>query len=1472
MMSSGRNRELVGIVGIGASAGGLEAFRRLLPTLDPEAGWAYVLVQHLDPEHETMIPELLANSTSMPVRLVREQVRVEPDHVYVIPPNSMLRLDRDELRLENPVDAAERRQPIDEFFKSLAEQTGSRAVACVFSGTGSDGTVGLQAVKEAGGMTVVQRPETAKYDGMPRSALGSGLVDHVIDLEQLSERLAERVTNLPQEDHVALEEVADSVDTICRILGKRVKHDFTNYKQATLSRRIQRRMTARKTANSEEYVQLLRDDPEECDALFRDLLISVTAFFRDEDAFRALSRALVSILEEAHEVRVWVPGCATGEEAYSLAIIIMEGLRRLDRNDVPVKIFATDIDNPALEVGRSGRYAASSLQRLDRDLVDRYFEPMANDYVVRRRLRECVIFSEHNLISDPPFSRMDLVSCRNVLIYLEAPLQKNVLRLLHYALNPGGLLLLGPAEGVSGHESRFAEVDGSQRIFRAKDTSQRLPPAMAMAMGVSVKRSSAEPSRADSFRKRSDISVLQMRRVLEAYGPASLVVEDDGNIVSACGDLERYLELKSWGPLESNALQLARPELRAELRLGILNARRKGERTVISETAVESRGEIQRLRVVIAPFPTSQADELFLITFHDLAPPEPAPEVSEESETPVSQLEAELRLTRRNLQITVDELETSNEEMMSANEELMSMNEELQSSNEELQTSQEELQSVNEELETVNTELQLKVHQLDRARNDLRNLFEATSIPTLFLDQSLVIKHCTPTCGLVFRIIESDIGRSIKDIVPRFTGADIPEIARRVLRTLQAEELTVTLEGQDRDQHFLCRVHPYRTDENVIDGVVVAFVDVTEQQITSNELRRSELRARRRADELRAIYESVPSGLALLDPELRFVSVNRALAELDGVPAKGHVGRTPSEFLGDAGPQIEELLARVVEEMQPATGVGIRHAHANEVRHYTLHALPILQPDTRELEFVSITLDDVTETVRYQSELEKKDQMLAIAQDASESGVWDWQPGNSDASHFSPHYKKLFGMPVDVDARREDFRAYLSAEERTRTERETEAIFSDPTRSNWLIEYCIRHPTRGRRWLQGRGRIQRDEDGKVTRVTGITVDITERKLMEEALRRSNEHKDEFLAMLGHELRNPLAAIGHVADLLDDAAADTAKIGKLRSILRRQVAHMSRQLDELLDVSRVAAGKLNVTLTTTDLTAVVSDVVGDLQSMFAERGQEMSYERPSEPIYVRGDEVRLSQALGNLLDNARKFTRPEDAVHVTLERIGEEAVLKVRDEGAGMEPELLEHLFEPFQQGPQDLSRDLGGLGLGLSLVQGIVSLHQGSVTAHSDGPGTGSEFAIRLPAVDKPPDTPIRLEEPRPGVTTEVLLIEDNEDAAELLAELLRGLGHSVRVANSGEAGVQLAQQIRPRFVICDIGLPGMSGFEVAAELRRSRDLDGVRLVALTGYGRTDDRKRSEAAGFDFHLTKPVDIRQLEAVLGAEPAAPDSEE
>jgi two-component system, chemotaxis family, CheB/CheR fusion protein len=911
------------IVGIGASAGGLEAFKSFFAHMPADTGMAFVLVQHLDPHHGSMLVELLGRHTDMTVTEAEDRMPVVANRVFVIPPNATLTIKDRVLRVTRPAPAREHRRPIDTFFCSLAEDQGECAVCIVLSGTGSDGTLGLSTIKEHGGLTLAQAEiDSTAMSGMPQSAAATGLVDHIMPVETMPATLVEYHRHLidvagHKDADGNRRDTARHLSAITALLRVATGHDFSHYKQNTLIRRVQRRMQVLQIDTAPAFIERLRMEPREVELLFREFLIGVTQFFRDPHAFDALRATVLPKLLETKgadsQVRIWVPGCATGEEVYSIGIVLREAMEALGAAP-KVQIFGTDIDAAAVAVARTGRYS-KKMVGVSPERLERWFAEEGNEYCPIKEVREMCVFSTHSVVKDPPFSKLDLISCRNLLIYLETELQDRVIRTFHYALRPGGYLALGQSEGVTRNAKLFAAIDKKNRIFQRRETSTMALPELSLSSPAALAPLAQTATRAPPpVHDRLDHGV---RRVMEKHSPAYVVIDKHHDILRfSGGEVGRYLE-PSPGTASLNLFGIVRKGLRPAVRSALQQAYATGKPVTTETIAFKADGRSRSVRLIVEPLPEGGADSrLCVVAFQD-ASVHASIDAKTQTETlhpDLHVLEQELHATKAQLQATIDELETSNEEMKSANEEYQSVNEELQSSNEELETAKEEMQSVNEELQTINAEMSSKNDMLTRLNSDLKNLLDSAQIATIFLDSQLRIKNFTPGMTDLFHLREGDRGRPITDIVTRLNYEDLRRDVAKVLRSLAVVENEVQLTKDEAT--FIMRIRPYRTVDNVIDGVVITFVDITQRK------RYEEDRAR-----LAAIVDSSQDAVIGHSFDGFITSWNRGAERIFGFTADEAMGKPLSILLpadqADEMPQILEKLER---------GERIDHYEINRLR------------------------------------------------------------------------------------------------------------------------------------------------------------------------------------------------------------------------------------------------------------------------------------------------------------------------------------------------------------------------------------------------------------------------------------------------------------------------------------------------------------------------------------------------------------
>jgi two-component system CheB/CheR fusion protein len=1640
------------VIGLGGSAGALEALESFFSNLPADSGLSFVIVQHLERHHPSMLPELLGQKSRMPVLQAQAGARVEPDHVYVIAPNTLLTIDRGVLRV-SPAAEAGPQATIDAFLRSLAEDQGEGAVGIILSGTGSDGAAGLRAIRENGGLTLAQAPETARHDGMPRAVIESGLVDHVLPVEKMPAVLlshalhvAPRAGNGGRHESSASTEGLDaqlvsSLGAICSILRKRTGHDFGRYKEGTLLRRIRRRLLIQHISSVAEYLQLLERESGEVSSLLKDLLIGVTQFFRDPSTFALLEERIVPALIEGKDagvpVRIWVPGCASGEEAYSIAILVRERLDRLHTRCL-VQIFATDIDGEMLAEARRGRYPERIAEQVSRERLERFFAREGTTYQANKELREMCIFSMHSLIRDPPFSSLDLISCRNLLIYLEADLQKKLVPLFHYALRSRGYLLLGPSEGLAAHSDLFETVDKKHRIFRRRDTVLRPIVDFPFSRhGYSLASNAAPSKEARLPTPQQKARAAYERMLLDDYTPPSAVVNERGDVIFLGGRIGQYLQPPA-GTLITNLLDVVRGTLRVEV-LAALHAATRTQRKVVRDNVpFEMEEGVRHLRLTVRPVAgLERGAGLYAVVLQERAPVEEAEGdelVVSSPEPALEQLETELRTTRADLKFAVEEAEAANEELKSSNEELISTNEELQSANEELQTSKEELQSLNEELETVNAELEQKVEELGAANSDLQNLFASTEIATIFLDRDLKVARFTPAVTALFRLLESDVGRPIDDFAPRFVGQDVVADAREVLRSLTPIERQVgAAEGAS---WFILRVAPYRTVENVIAGVVVTFVDISQ-------LKRSEEALRASEERFRLLVEDVKDyAIFMLAPDGSVASWNVGAERLKGYRAEEIIGEDFSRFYLPedvrAGKPRRELEVATAEGRLELEGWRVRKDGS---RFWADIVLSAIRDQAGNLRGFGKVTRDFTERKRAEEALHESEERLRRAQEIAHLGSWELDLAQDQLS-WSDEVYRIFGLqPREFVATYEAFLEAVHPEDRAAVSAAYSGSLREGRDSYEIEHRVIRKAGGDIRVVHEKCEHVRDAAGRIVRSIGMVHDITDRKRDEEALLRSREglrllaeaslrvvrqadlegmlqaiseaaltltgarsatcghgyvngqfiiggaarapgapacppgkmfvmekggvhmdlvegadairltdaemrahprwwglpdehvpmrgllgvrllgrqgqtsgmllvtdkeqgdftaedesllrqlatlaslasqhvevrisleesdrQKNHFLAMLSHELRNPLAPIRNSLYILERAAPGGEQARRAQTVIDRQVVHLMHLVDDLLDVTRISRGKVQLQRERLELRDLVHRAVEDNRWEFARNGIELQLDLPAVPLWIDGDRTRIVQVIGNLLHNSAKFTQAGGKATVSVEANVDlrHAIVRVRDTGVGIAPELLPRVFEPFSQADTTLDRSKGGLGLGLALVKGLVEMHGGTASVESDGLDRGAQFTVRFPLeTAELPAAPARVVI-APSPPRRILVIEDNVDAADSLREVLELGEHMVEVAYSGPAGIERAREFLPDVVLCDIGLPDMDGYQVARAMRANPALRETTLVALTGYAAPEDITRSREAGFDSHLAKPPSLEKIEEAIAPRPGA-----
>lgn len=1304
------------IVALGASAGGLEALEQFFRGVSADNGLAYVVVQHLSPDFRSMMGELLRRVTNIPIEVIANGTIVLPNRIYLLPPKNDVILAAGKLLLAERSPGSELNFPIDHFFRSVAQECRTLGVGVVLSGTGNDGTRGICDIHDAGGLVLAQNEGSAKFFGMPHAAHSTGVVKLMLVPEVMGaailDHYKECLTRTQDAEPTGeSSEIEGPMYTIFHLLKRQCNVDFADYKTSTISRRIQRRIMLAGVDTLTDYVEMLKRNSEEVERLYKDLLIGVTGFFRDKDVFEKLEREVIPTLMNRlgpnDEFRAWCVATATGEEAYSLAILVHEYLEAHGQHRQS-RIFASDIHRESLNKASRAVFQEDALSGLSEERIARYFEHKSDGFHLSPELRKMVVFVPHNVIKDAPFTRLDLITCRNMLIYLIPAAQRKVLSLFHFAMKRNGILCLGPSETTGELAEEFQVLDERTKIF----LKRREIPLPANFRMPSLSAPAYPPNMPQSVLARA-IPIRDLvgtyDRLLTDFMPPSVLIDKNRTILHTFGGASQYMRHRD-GRLTKDVLDHIHDDLRSPLSAAIRKVQRERKPVLVTRLRLSDAESNANIAMEVRSVSDPKCDEeRFLLIFRTESPT-PLPDETERvdgREYPSEQfelLERELQHTRDSLQATIEELQTTNEEMQSANEQLIASNEELQSTNE-------ELHSVNEELYTVNAEHQRKIDELTELTDDMDNLLNSTNVHTIFLDSDLRIRRFTPGVAGTFNLIPQDVGRRIDSFTYNILDDHLIYKIKHVLETGEPLEREV----RDRaESWFLMRMQPYLT-RGKTDGIVITLIDISSLK-----------RAERRLAELSEIVEHSDDAILRVAMDGTISTWNRGAERLFGYRSDEIVGTPVTRLYGPASQE---------------------------------------------------------ETVRRLREL----------------GT---------------------GTPLDMN--------------------ETQCVCQDGR----LLDVSLTlSPIR-------------NDDGQIVAASQIFRDVTIRKKAESEVRESVRHRDQFLAMLSHELRNPLAAVLNATALIGEPEVSARGVMDAREVIDNNVRHLARMLDDLLDVSRYTHDKVTLLKTVVNLNTLALDVVECVRHLVDGKNQRLQIDIPKTPIFVEGDAGRLQQAQVNLLVNASKYTPEGGWIKYSIRREEDQAAIDVEDSGDGIDAALLPRIFEPFVQAEQALERTQGGMGLGLPLVRMIIEAHEGTVAASTKGSQRGSLFQIRLEATHAPPKVEVR-SKPSMEWGRRVLLVEDNDDIRRMLAQMLELKGLTVATASDGSQGIDVFIDFQPDVALIDLGLPDVNGYEVAKIIRNKPEYADTMLVAVTGYGRDSDQRRAIAAGFDFLLVKPVNPQEL---------------
>lgn len=1441
-----KSKEPLYILALGASAGGLDAFESFFSKMPPVESLAIVILTHLDPDHKSLMVEILTKYTEMNVSQISDATKVEPKNIYVIPPNKNVEIKDDYLYLSKYDWPTGIKHPIDYFLKSLAINSGANGLAAILTGTGSDGMLGVESIHQAGGFTFAQDPKTAQFSAMPENAISTGLIDFILPIEEMPKEISSVVKGNIQKVEEIVEDNQHLLDELYQIIKSRTGHDFSKYKESTIARRIERRMTRTDTSSLQAYIEILKEEPTEVEKLVNEFLITVTSFFRDPEAYKDLNDHIIPKIisnkgDEDSPIRVWVAGCCTGEEAYSVAILFLENLRQLKKS-IPLQVFASDIDIKALELARLGRYPKTiEANMLKSSYLKDYFHAEEDCYVVKKSLREQIVFAEQNIISDPPFSSMELVTCRNLLIYFKQELQDKIIPLFHYSLKNDGFLFLGQSENLSKFKNLFQTWKNGKTFFKKLEYYPRHYRDYPLSFPDKYRRKTFYTNHNES--DPNNLELIAYNNLQHRFTPPHIILNSNKEIVYNSRNSEKFLKFSSGRPsLEISRLLI--PEFSFEVNANLHQAIKRGEDQKTKPIKFQIDRKIETFITHIRPIKSKQTEELDLIilvfeTVHLADKENTQIEASlirqSEDQTRdeyIESLKTELEETKERLKVSIEEIESSREEMKASNEELMSMNEELQSTNEELETSKEELQSLNEELSTVNNELYEKNQDLTDANNYLDNLFRNTSVAIIFLNSNWEIQKFTPSIKTIFNLKSSDTGRSIKDFSSVLKYEELFSDIDKVLTNLNS--ITKTIETTD-NKVLRVSLNPYRTYDDKIDGIVISFTDITAVHESQKMVSIAERRFRTAIKNSKVI-------LFEHDKDLRYTWIENQPSQYP-TPVHHVLGKTDLE-LGNS-PERKELYERKKRAIESGFSdrFTFKEEFGGQLHYYDIFIEPINDSDTGDSALTCLAIDITEEKQREEkisslSKFPDEDPNPVIR--VTETGEITYR--NQSTSVLLDAQKYAIGSVLPSSLKEVLQQAIKSGEE----------IYTE-YENNELTFSLVFTPIKDKNYLN----IYAHDISKRVKAEKERSEIETKIFQASKL----ESLGTLAAGVAHEINNPLAIIhGCISNALrvgeNELSPAIVEMLELSSDAVTRIANITRRIGIFTRSDSDSDSLVEVF----DVNIILKKIIDSFTKLPDADNHLLKLDLHKEPVYMKADKEKIKSVFINLIKNAKDAMPTGGTVKITTDikknNLQEMALITVQDHGQGMDKEVKSKIFNPFFT-----TKEIGkGTGIGLSLSYGVISEFHGKINVESE-PEQGTCFYVELP-LELEPTVVDEKEFSRHEcikLSGKVLLVDDEVLIRKVIQSFLEDIGFQVDTAENGSHALNKLMENSYDVLITDIMMPYLDGWELLDKIHASQLDQDLKIVIYSGYD-ISAKELNKKLGFKNPIKvfqKPIKLEEL---------------